>query len=247
METKKSTVCILWRWEEALQCEGHTPPGGYGTHSGGLPPGTVAFVWATKNNELYLMGALQVKSSTNHEMHGKSLFGSFRIIPLKSTKWRLRFIGTRDRLRKNATLPLQVRARRWITEESAAMLRELLGTASEQLTEVSKDVRLWEKRYANRNIYTRVANPALRDLALAQYGSQCQVCGLDFVSRYGKFAKYCVEVHHLKPRAETKSGVSTGLTDVAVLCPNCHRAFHRYPGSYIQFSKQTRARINPKK
>jgi len=56
----------------------------------------------------------------------------------------------------------------------------------------------------------------------------CQACGLNPLERYPDLenAESLVEVHHVIPLAEGGSR-KTFLKDLAVLCPNCHRAVHR--------------------
>ncbi len=75
-------------------------------------------------------------------------------------------------------------------------------------------------------------NPALAHRAKEVYGCACQVCGFDFVHVYGEIGRTFAEVHHLnplseRPASEWTEAVLTKITDVAVLCANCHRMIHR--------------------
>jgi hypothetical protein len=54
----------------------------------------------------------------------------------------------------------------------------------------------------------------------------CEVCGMDPVERYGPNASQLCEVHHRTALAAAEIPVKTGLADLAILCPNCHRAIH---------------------
>jgi 5-methylcytosine-specific restriction protein A len=56
----------------------------------------------------------------------------------------------------------------------------------------------------------------------------CEVkqCGFDFEARYGSVGAGFAEVHHLRPLSTT-GATSTRLSDLAVLCSNCHRMVHR--------------------
>jgi 5-methylcytosine-specific restriction protein A len=56
----------------------------------------------------------------------------------------------------------------------------------------------------------------------------CEVCDLDFEERYGEAGKGFIECHHLVPLAEAGEG-PTRLSDLALVCPNCHRVLHREP------------------
>ena len=61
----------------------------------------------------------------------------------------------------------------------------------------------------------------LRDGILA-----CEGCGFDFAERYGERGEGFIEVHHLLPLS-VGGPRTTKLTDLAVLCANCHRMVHR--------------------
>lgn len=48
-----------------------------------------------------------------------------------------------------------------------------------------------------------------------------------FGARYGELGEGYIEVHHLKPVASLGSGGKMKLSDLAVVCANCHRMLHR--------------------
>jgi 5-methylcytosine-specific restriction protein A len=56
----------------------------------------------------------------------------------------------------------------------------------------------------------------------------CEVCGFDFEMRYGERGSGYVEVHHVLP-LHVSGVVRTRLSDLAILCSNCHRMMHRQP------------------
>lgn len=55
----------------------------------------------------------------------------------------------------------------------------------------------------------------------------CEVCEFDFAKRYGEIGIDFIEVHHVKPVHMIKPGEKTKLSDLALLCSNCHRMAHR--------------------
>jgi 5-methylcytosine-specific restriction protein A len=55
----------------------------------------------------------------------------------------------------------------------------------------------------------------------------CEVCGFDFKVTYGQHGHEFCEVHHLKPISKMGHGEKTKLTDLAIVCSNCHRIVHR--------------------
>lgn len=54
----------------------------------------------------------------------------------------------------------------------------------------------------------------------------CEACGCDHC-QYGRLSKNVFEVHHLRPIAKRQKAAKTKLSDLGVLCSNCHRAIHR--------------------
>jgi hypothetical protein len=71
-------------------------------------------------------------------------------------------------------------------------------------------------------------NAGLRSRAVAVHGTRCQVCGMSFDEQYGDLGEGFIEVHHLKPVSSYKVKVRVDPnTDMAVVCPNCHRMLHR--------------------
>ena len=54
---------------------------------------------------------------------------------------------------------------------------------------------------------------------------RCEVCDLEPETLYGGDADSLVDVHHILPLS-VSGPTRTHLDDLAVLCPNCHRAIH---------------------
>lgn len=53
------------------------------------------------------------------------------------------------------------------------------------------------------------------------------MCTFDFAKVYGALGADFIEIHHTKPVAKMKPGSKTKLSDLALLCSNCHRMAHR--------------------
>lgn len=67
-----------------------------------------------------------------------------------------------------------------------------------------------------------------REQVMAQNGKLvCEVCTLDFGERYGPHGQGYIEAHHLKPVSTLGTGGRTKLSDLALVCANCHRMLHR--------------------
>lgn len=55
----------------------------------------------------------------------------------------------------------------------------------------------------------------------------CEVCHFDFRVAYGDLGLGYIEVHHISPVFALSRGSKTKLSDLALLCANCHRMAHR--------------------
>ncbi|WP_241388671.1 HNH endonuclease, partial [Pseudomonas aeruginosa] len=51
----------------------------------------------------------------------------------------------------------------------------------------------------------------------------CEICGLDFNQKYG--VRY-IEAHHKIPISTYATNHTIKSKDLALLCPNCHKAVH---------------------
>ncbi len=54
----------------------------------------------------------------------------------------------------------------------------------------------------------------------------CEVCGFNFEKVYGDIGIGYIEAHHTIPISEMSDGHKTKLSDMVILCSNCHRMIH---------------------
>jgi 5-methylcytosine-specific restriction enzyme A len=78
----------------------------------------------------------------------------------------------------------------------------------------------------------RERNPSLvrkrKRLAHEKHGSlRCEVCDFDFKAEYGELGNGFIECHHTVPVSQLAPNHKTKLTDLALVCANCHRMLHR--------------------
>lgn len=73
----------------------------------------------------------------------------------------------------------------------------------------------------------RLVEKKKRAVLLVQGRLACEVCDFDFVARYGRLGEGFCEVHHRKVLSGTNGERVTKLTDLAIVCSNCHRMLHR--------------------
>ena len=55
----------------------------------------------------------------------------------------------------------------------------------------------------------------------------CEACDFDFAFVYGQVGEGFAECHHCVPLATLDGEARTRLTDLAIVCANCHRMLHR--------------------
>lgn len=71
-------------------------------------------------------------------------------------------------------------------------------------------------------------NATKRRLVLKQTGKlACEICGFDFHEKYGPLGQDFAECHHVVAPDAVKASANTRLSDLAVVCANCHRMLHR--------------------
>lgn len=156
------------------------------------------------------------------------------------SRWRTDF----DEQLRSANVPILADYRDLLsdTETESPLIREpaiavghLAISAKQPTTGRKNDVVDFEyeeglRREAERSFFQR--NPRLAQQAKEIYGCICQVCGFDFAKTYGALGQNFAEVHHLNPLSERPpeewtTAVRTNVTEVAVICSNCHRMIHR--------------------
>lgn len=55
----------------------------------------------------------------------------------------------------------------------------------------------------------------------------CEVCGFSFVKVYGERGRGFIECHHVTPLSHLRKKARTRVTDLVLVCANCHRMLHR--------------------
>jgi 5-methylcytosine-specific restriction protein A len=72
----------------------------------------------------------------------------------------------------------------------------------------------------------KVRAEKLKSVVAAGGDIACEVCGFNFSSAYGPRGEGYIEVHHRVP-LHVSGPTETTLSDLALLCSNCHRMIHR--------------------
>ncbi len=90
--------------------------------------------------------------------------------------------------------------------------------------------KLHRKRERNSRLVRRKKLAAIRTTGRLL----CEVCDFDFAAVYGALGDGFAECHHLTPLAELDGTGLTRLSDLAIVCANCHRMLHRRPGHAVE-------------
>ena len=114
-------------------------------------------------------------------------------------------------------------------ESDAKVIRKLAQEAqgaawSPEMEEASEGrvrIRAHISRERNRKLIAQKKRSAKRNGRVV-----CEACGFDFAQNYLKRGEGFIECHHKKPLSELKPGTKTKLSDLALVCSNCHRMIH---------------------
>ena len=74
---------------------------------------------------------------------------------------------------------------------------------------------------------TSIVERKKREVLAKTKALRCEVCGFDYEKFYGVHGRAFCEVHHLTPLHKSDGVVKTELSDLAIVCSNCHRIIHR--------------------
>lgn len=115
----------------------------------------------------------------------------------------------------------------------AAAIRQALEEAPALATreDVTADAEAAEGAILTRLHNYRERDPGLvkkrKAQALAQHGRLvCEACDFDFAQAYGARGEGYIEVHHTNALETLQPGAKTKLSELAMLCANCHRMVH---------------------
>jgi hypothetical protein len=109
--------------------------------------------------------------------------------------------------------------------------RSAVTVEAEELSGLEGEVRYMMVRHRKRE---RKLREAAIERAIADRGSlACEVprCGFDFFWRYGEIAKGYAQVHHVNKLADRTHPSQTKLSELRVVCANCHAMIHIGGGS----------------
>lgn len=110
-------------------------------------------------------------------------------------------------------------------------LRQFAPTA-ENVDLTEDDTEFPEGKKKLRQHVLRERNPNLVFEAKKRFKNRhgrlfCEVCKFVFAKRYGAIGEDFIEAHHIKPVSELSENEKTKISDLVMVCSNCHRMLHR--------------------
>jgi 5-methylcytosine-specific restriction protein A len=86
-------------------------------------------------------------------------------------------------------------------------------------------IKVWVNKYER--------DRGARRECIKHFGAICQVCELDFITRYGKIGAGFIHVHHIVPIASINAQYLVDpVNDLVPVCPNCHCMLHKRIPAY---------------
>jgi predicted HNH restriction endonuclease len=73
---------------------------------------------------------------------------------------------------------------------------------------------------------TSIARKAKANRLKVDQNLTCEVCGFSFKAMYGDYGEGFIEAHHTVPVSKLKGKRKTKITEIALVCSNCHRMLH---------------------
>lgn len=143
--------------------------------------------------------------------------GRPKTIPPKAASTLLRMIATREPKKTASLLDEYVKecGTAPVRQDNKAQPEAYEGTFHERLSRQA--------------VRSKVLRDAKIRITLADKGRlECEVlgCKFDFLEVYGELGRGFAHVHHRRSLAKRKAGRTT-LTDLAIVCANCHAMIHR--------------------
>lgn len=118
-------------------------------------------------------------------------------------------------------------------ERTAAAIRKAISQPAEEAEapipedEEFPEGRLLTRLHQRKERSAKLVAKKKEEVLKGTGAPSCEVCGFDFETEYGAIGNGFAECHHKKPVSELDPGTKTKLSDLAIVCANCHRMLHR--------------------
>lgn len=132
------------------------------------------------------------------------------------------FHADRGRLRRIAQNIIDISANHSLTEK-LYRVPDYEDNESYSVKEGEVSYKLHRFIERDRSIIRKKKQQALKKTGMLE----CEVCKFDFHKTYGKLGEGFIECHHIIPLKDLEHDTRTKLSDLALVCANCHRMIHK--------------------
>jgi len=113
-----------------------------------------------------------------------------------------------------------MRARKYFVRRRKAIFSD---DEESRFPEGKKKYRLHRKAERDRSVVIKAKEKRLAEVDELI----CDVCDFSFLDKYGTLGEGFIEAHHKIPVSELDGSKKTKISDLALVCSNCHRMLHR--------------------
>lgn len=112
-----------------------------------------------------------------------------------------------------------------IVWQADALVLTRLPTEDEEscFAEGAEAYRVHRTRERDPNLANRAKRKRLKETGALK----CEVCDFDFATEYGELGSGYIEAHHTTPVSQLTGNRRTKVSELALVCSNCHRMLHR--------------------
>jgi predicted HNH restriction endonuclease len=96
----------------------------------------------------------------------------------------------------------------------------------------AEDEEVLEGKKEFREVIWRKRNRSIIEQAKSKSDYTCEVCSFNFEKSYGSIGRAYIVAHHLKPIKYREKPEKTRLSDISIVCDNCHRMLHKRDPPY---------------
>jgi hypothetical protein len=118
-------------------------------------------------------------------------------------------------------------------ERSSSLIPSPTSKIVERITEEADELVFPEGKEIYRLHRTKERNPSVVEIAKRNRLEsdpllRCEICDFSFVENYGDLGRGFIEAHHTTPVSQLSEEIVTKVSDIALVCSNCHRMLHRH-------------------
>ncbi len=127
------------------------------------------------------------------------------------------FASDRDRLARTA----------WAIRANSSSLASTSEALEEADEEEFPEGKILTKLHRLRETDRRVAKSKKQSVLQSEGALACEICDFDFHRAYGEIGYGFAECHDTTPLAYLRTGVKPKLSELVIVCPNCHCMLHK--------------------